>query len=644
MPMINRSHSDNVLPDMIEEPASPVQTGSNSSWPDSAGPSAEARDITTLYNIAVAVGSSLNLQELIWILYKESGRLIDTANFAVVLFDEASDLLSFALVIDQGQRLKPFSIPYSDHNGVIARVIDGEAPLLIEDFLEAGEMIAPDQLHGGKEARSWLGVPIQNPALSHEGPQGVIAMWSYQPNAFSERELWLLSAIGTQTAIALRNARSYEASERRAEEMMRLKDIAQRRVTEMALLNDITRTLSATLHFDEVLMRIIERVEGVLNAAGGWLLLTDPAKGDLVFQIGLGRTRTIEPFRLPRGQGLAGEVALTGKPVLIIDASQDQARLADLATRVDFTVQSILCVPLILHDQVIGVLKVLSKEGDKFSQSDLELLDSIVPYAALALKNARFHESALAERDRVIEAEEIARRALARDLHDGPTQIVSAMLMRLDFCKMLLEKEPEKLDMLSAEIATTQDLARQAIHQIRTLLFELRPLALEAQGLIPAVEVFMERRQQDVEDKLKLRLTVKTIQPNNQLSEQEEKIEGAIFAIVQEAVNNAVRHAFAKNILVKIEETFTAIYVVIADDGEGFDIDKVMENYEERGSLGMINIRERADLIGADLSLRSVPNEGTRISLRLSKAKEERMKKRGATAQLGLTRQLGSKG
>ncbi len=631
----------NDLPSKVYEqsPASPAQTGLNAGWTKPGRLSKETKEITTLYNIAVAVGSSLNLKELIWMLYKESGRLIDTANFAVVLYNDSTNMLNFVLVFDQGHKIKPFSVKYSNNNWVVARVIATETPLLIRDFLETEDIVATGQLHANKQVRSWLGAPILNPVLSHEGVQGVIATWSYEPNHFTEHELWLLSAIGTQTAIAIRNARSYEASQQRAEDMARLRDIARRRVTEMALLNDITRTLSATLQFDEVLMRIMDRVEGILKAEAGWLLLTDSSTGDLVFQIGLGKTRAIEPFHLPRGQNLAGKVAMTGQPVLVVDVEQDKRPFKDLEQKVGFAVQSILCVPLILHDHIIGVLEVMSKKGDKFSQNDLELLNSIVPYAAIAIKNARFHGSALAERDRVIEAEDQARKALARDLHDGPTQMVSAMMMRLDFCKLLMEKEPDSLDKLAEEIATTQDLAGQAIHQIRTLLFELRPLTLEAQGLVPALRVFMDRRQQDVEDKVKLRLEIKSLNPNNEISRQEDKVEGAIFAIVQEAVGNAIKYAYADNIVVKLEETFTAIYVGITDDGDGFDIDAVMNNYEQRASLGMLNIQERADLIGADLSLRSIIGQGTRISLRLSTAKEERMKKRGTTATLGRPRQ-----
>jgi signal transduction histidine kinase len=586
----------------------------------------ELKEITSLYNVAVGVGSTLKLEEVIWRLYKESSRLIDTTNFAVVIYDGHTDTLNFALVINQGQQLKPLIVERSESQGLIANILTSQIPSLIPDLKRT-------DYNGVGQIRSWLGVPILNPLLTSEGPQGVIATWSFKPNKFTDRNLWLLSAIGTQAAIAIRNARMYEASQQQLAEMARLKDIAQRQVTEMALLNDITRTLSTTLHFDEVLFRIMERVEGVLKAEAGWLLLTAPKTYELVFQVGLGRTRTIAPFKLSRGEGLAGEVALTGKPVLVKFDSKKH-NYEELKQGIDFEVNDIICVPLIQDDQVIGILEVMSKEGDEFTQHDLNLLTSIVPYAVIAIKNSRFHESVLSERDRVIEAEEQARKALARDLHDGATQLVSAMLMRLDFCKMLVDKDSEKL---AQELEATQELARQAIHQIRTLLFELRPLTLEAQGLIAALEVFVERRQKDIiEGNTTISLKTKSINGDGDISRQDDKVEGTIFAIVQEAVNNAIKHARAQNIIVEVEETFTSIYTVISDDGDGFDVDEVLSTYDERGSLGMINIRERADLIGGDLKMKSAPHKGTKISIRVPKAKEERLKKRGMTGPLSL--------
>jgi signal transduction histidine kinase len=407
----------------------------------------------------------------------------------------------------------------------------------------------------------------------------------------------------------------------------------------MTVLNDVARTLSSTLQLDEVLTRIMEQVESTLNVEAGSLLLSDPVTGDLVFQIALGeKADEVKPFRIPKGQGIAGEVALTGKPLMIADADQDKRHFKKLDQSTNFLSRNILCVPLVLYDQIIGVLEVLNKRKGNFTQNDLELLSSIASYAAIAIQNARLHENVLAERDKVIEAEEEARKKLARDLHDGPTQLVAGIKMSLDFSKKALEKEPS---LLPKELIYMQDLAERATHQMRTMLFELRPLVLETQGLGAAVQVFIERRQKDITGETpQLALKIETDHSGDDISRQDGKVEATIFAIVQETVNNAIKHAQAENIVVQLTETATAIYTVIKDDGQGFDVNQVMSNYEQRGSLGMINLKERSQLIGGELSIRSAPGSGTRITIQVPKEQSERLKKRKSTGTFSLSARL----
>ncbi len=611
--MLENLESNSLQPDAPETlPESPDGNDNNVDQRRLTRLSQEIKEITALYNIGVAVGSSLNLREVLYTLYKDSSRLIDTSNFAIVVYDEHNEILSFALVVDQGKKLKPFFIKQSRSQGLVGRVLATRAPVLVRDTAKTNTLFEVSRPAAERPIGSWLGIPILNPAAPSQSAQGVICIWSYEANAFSDHHLWLLSAIGTQAAIAIRNARLFESSQRRA--------------TEMAFLNDVARTLSATLELDKVLVRIMEEVDELLQVEAGSLLLTDPANGDLVFQIALGdKGQEVKPFRIPRGQGIAGEVALSGKPLLITNVDKDERHFKEVDLKSNFITRSILCVPLILYDQVMGVLQVLNKKTGNFTQHDLELLNSIASYAAIAIENARLHENVLAERDRVIAAEEQARRQLARDLHDGPTQLVANIMMKVDFCRKALQKSPS---LLPDELDAIQKLAERASRQMRTMLFELRPLVLETQGLGAALQVFLDRRQQDVKG-TRLRLEVSSQQPGEDIPRQDDKVEAAIFAIVQETVNNALKHAQAKNIVVKLNETGKAIHTIIVDDGVGFEVNTVMNNYEKRGSLGMVNIYERAQLIGGEVKVTSAPSEGTTITVIVPKEKEERMKKRG---------------
>jgi signal transduction histidine kinase len=136
-----------------------------------------------------------------------------------------------------------------------------------------------------------------------------------------------------------------------------------------------------------------------------------------------------------------------------------------------------------------------------------------------------------------------------------------------------------------------------------------------------------------------LALQIETDHPSGDISRQDGKVEATIFAIVQETVNNAIKHAKANSITVTLKETADGVSTTISDDGVGFDLEAVMKNYETRGSLGMINLRERAEAVGGEFSMESAMGQGTYISIyipREPKEKERRMKQRTVTGILKL--------
>jgi signal transduction histidine kinase len=187
------------------------------------------------------------------------------------------------------------------------------------------------------------------------------------------------------------------------------------------------------------------------------------------------------------------------------------------------------------------------------------------------------------------------------------------MLMRLDFTKKALTHDPS---LVEEEIEQMIDLGQRASHQMRTLLFELRPLVLETQGLIPALDTFLTRLQKE-EAGTDLHLEISTERGDDQLTRRDSKDEAAIFAIIQEAVKNALKHAQADNIWVRLAEQAGELMAMVQDDGVGFDTAAMENGYEQRGSLGMVNIRERAELVGGHLTLRSAPGQGTEVMIRV---------------------------
>ena len=224
-------------------------------------------------------------------------------------------------------------------------------------------------------------------------------------------------------------------------------------------------------------------------------------------------------------------------------------------------------------------------------------------------KAARERIAALrAERDRIAILEEEVRKRLDRDLHDGPAQLLSAIIMSVQFAKQILARTPEKLDKLREELDELEPMATKALHQVRAMLFDLRPATLETHGLASALESYVKR----------LRLAndfAVSLEIENFSERLDAKAEAAIFSIVQEAVGNARKHAHANHLELRMAKQDGNLVVTIRDDGQGFDVARVDSSYNRCGSLGLLNMRERAEMLNGDFSIESAVGRGTLVKL-----------------------------
>lgn len=275
-------------------------------------------------------------------------------------------------------------------------------------------------------------------------------------------------------------------------------------------------------------------------------------------------------------------------------------------------IESILTIPLRAGYQTYGVLVYGSTQRKAFQEDHIDTLQAIGIQATLALQNAVLYSDLIEEKERIISIEENARKALVRDLHDVPTQTVSAVAMRLAVIPMMLERSPSQIP---AEIEEIREMALRATAEIRHVMFTLRPLSLETQGLAAALEQLAEKTLQTY--KQKVRIFVHD-QARFMLSE---KSEGTLFYLIEEAVNNARKYAKASLIRVDVTTEGSEVVARVSDNGVGFDASSVDHNYEKRGSFGMVNMRERAELIGGRFELHSQVGVGTTITVRIPASK-----------------------
>ncbi len=229
----------------------------------------------------------------------------------------------------------------------------------------------------------------------------------------------------------------------------------------------------------------------------------------------------------------------------------------------------------------------------------------------LTIENARLRQQVLLEREKTLKVETQLRKEIANQLHDGPTQLLSAMMMHLELCSQLLEKNPT---LVAEEIGAMKNLVAQTEYDLRTMLLQLRPIALEMNGLDAALEYLVGQLRKNP-NAPQLKLEIKNEHLNGQISRQNKQTEQVLFRIAQETVNNALKHAKATTITIQLQETAHHLCLTIKDDGQGFNVNEVLHHYSKRTSLGLLNIQEQVELIGGQLAIESVLGEGTTISI-----------------------------
>ena len=385
---------------------------------------------------------------------------------------------------------------------------------------------------------------------------------------------------------------------------------AEQDLRELHLLYQVGQALSANLDLDSLLGQIGQHVPEVMGAERCSIMLLDEASRELVLDIppeyeGAERRE----FRIPLDRGIAGWVASNGIGQIVNDVEQDPRWFDGVSRDVDFVTRSLICAPMKASDRVVGVMQVLNKRsGEPFAEHDLRLLTTLASQAAIAVDNARLVRNLQRERDRLLAKEAEVRAAIARDLHDGPTQSIAAIAMNIEFIKRLLRAMPERVP---DELDVLAELVHKTSYDIRTLLFELRPLGLETQGLLETLQQYVQRFR-DPSGMTRLRLEAPASLPRLPV-----EIEGAIFMIIQEAVNNARKHANAPEITIYLYQEEGQLVASVRDRGRGFNLAAVESGYNSRGSLGLLNMRERANLIGAESRIRSAEGEGTTVELRV---------------------------
>jgi signal transduction histidine kinase len=243
-----------------------------------------------------------------------------------------------------------------------------------------------------------------------------------------------------------------------------------------------------------------------------------------------------------------------------------------------------------------------------FDRERVAVLQAVGLQVEVLLAGALRSRDLQAEKKRLTDLEEEARKRMARDLHDGPTQVMASIAMRANFARRLMQRDRKAA---AVELEQLEEMARQTTKEIRAMLYTLRPLILESHGLVAALAQLADK----MNDTHGVNVVVEAAA--DAADGVDPALQGVAFYIAEEALNNARKHAAAERIRLGLERRGGALVLEVRDDGVGFNVGAVDATYAQRGSLGMVNMRERAELVGGSLRIESAEGRGTAVQLTL---------------------------
>lgn len=202
----------------------------------------------------------------------------------------------------------------------------------------------------------------------------------------------------------------------------------------------------------------------------------------------------------------------------------------------------------------------------------------------------------------IIKAQEEERKRLSREIHDGPAQSLANVVLRMEFCEKLMDVEPDKV---RDELRELKKIVKNNLQDVRKIIFDLRPMALDDLGVVPALKRYIE----DFRDKNNINILTSF---RGRETRFEPGLEIALFRLIQEALNNVVKHARASEVKVSIDVNDTLVKAVVEDNGVGFIMAKALNNYTGT-KFGLISMKERTDLLGGNMNIETKPGQGTKI-------------------------------
>lgn len=348
-----------------------------------------------------------------------------------------------------------------------------------------------------------------------------------------------------------------------------------------------------TTALEELLGYLLDSVILALGASEGSLMLLHEGRELLTVNSARGpRQEVVRTARRHLGEGISGWVAKTREPLLLIGPVRDE-RFPGTSPKV----KDALCVPLLVEDRVIGVLSLSNKKGpDTFSQEDLDRL------LIIAQPVARIVSMILAQREADAESSVWARKQLAREIHDGPLQTLSSILLTLRLYEEFRQRDPSQAE---EELQRARQHTEGALQELRHLVFDLRLPESTDLSLVQELQQYLS----DFQGRSGIEIEYRVIGEERELPLN---VKSNLYRIAQEALSNVRRHAAAQRVEVRLDFRPHELVLTIRDHGKGFELEEVDTRLQKK-QFGLLGIHERTYLLGGSLSITTELGKGTTI-------------------------------
>jgi signal transduction histidine kinase len=532
--------------------------------------------LRALVEAGVALTSELSLDALLQRLVEAAAELTGARYAALGVIDRTGSELERFLTtgVDAETHAAIGELPHG--RGILGVLISEDAPLRLHNLGEDPRAVGFPPNH--PPMSTFLGVPIHLRGVAY----GNLYLTEKAGGGdFSEEDEELVGLLASQAAVAIENARLYEAATAWSKQLESL--------------NEVGNALATETDLDRLLDLIARRSRELLDARLVAVLLPSGADELRFAAVAGDESERLLRETIPRSTSKTGRVLERGQSERV-DSVLDDPDIDPHAARL-LGASSGLWVPLLVRGRAIGVLAAHDKLGPdvRFTETDLRLAETFAARAALAVDlSERIASDSLR---RVVEAQELERRRLARELHDETGQALTSILLGLK----ALEERFEDADSRAAT-AELRELVVSTLQDVRRLAVELRPSALDDFGLVAA----LERLAASFAEQSGIAVDFQTSLAGERLSGE---VETSLYRIVQESLTNVVKHARARHVSILLTRKNGAVKAVVEDDGQGFNPAE-----DTLDGFGLVGMRERLALLGGRLEVESSSETGTTVA------------------------------